>query len=61
MLVALVRHLLCLVGVPTYSAAIGSPSDLVIVELEVVVEDGGVELDSAVEAVAYALPIRGGF
>jgi len=50
-----------LVGVPTYSAAIGSPSDLVIVELEVVVEDGGVELDSAVEAVAYALPIRGGF
>ena len=48
-----------LVGVHTYSAAIGSPRDYVVLELEVRVEDGGVELCFAVEAVADTLPVRG--
>lgn len=45
----------------TYSTTEGSSDEVVVFEFEIRVEDGGVELDFAVEAVAYALPIRGGF
>ena len=45
----------------TYSTAIRSAGDEVVLELEVRVEDGGVELGFAVEAVADSLPVSGGF
>jgi hypothetical protein len=43
--------------VRTYSAAIRSPGDDVVLKFKVRVEDGGVELRLAVELVADALPI----
>lgn len=43
--------------VPTYSTTVGSAGDDVVLKLEVGVEDGGVELCFAVEAVADALPV----
>jgi len=48
-------------GVPTYSTTVGSASDDVVLKFEVRVEDGGVELRLAVEAVADALPVGCGF
>lgn len=48
-------------GVLTYSTAIRSASDSVVLKLELVVEDIGVELSLAVEALTDALPARGRF
>lgn len=45
-------------GVPTYSATIWCSSDDIVLELKIRVEDRGVELILAVEAVAYSFPIR---
>jgi len=45
--------------VPTYSTTVWSTSDDVVLELEIRVEDGGVDLDSAVEAIANTLPVSG--
>lgn len=45
------------VWVRTYSTTIGSSRDDVILEFEVRVEDGGVELGFAIEAVADSGPI----
>lgn len=45
--------------VPTYSTTVRSSSDDIVLDLEVRVEDGCVELGLAVEAVADALPIGG--
>ena len=46
---------------PTYSTTEGSAGYLVVLKFEVLVEDGCIELDFAVEAVANALPVRSGF
>lgn len=44
--------------VPTYSAAVWSPSYSIVLELQVRVEDGSVERNFAVEAAAELLPVR---
>ena len=41
----------------TYSTTVWSSCDDVILKFEVWIEDGGVEVDSAVEAVADTLPV----
>jgi hypothetical protein len=45
--------------VPTYCAAVWSAHHIVLVELEVLVEDGRVELHLAVELVAHLFPVGG--
>ena len=45
--------------VPTYCAAVRSPHHIVVLELEVLVEHGRVQLDLAVELVADLLPVGG--
>jgi hypothetical protein len=42
----------------TYSTAIGAASDDVVLQLEVLVEYGGIELDLPVELVPNLLPVR---
>ena len=42
----------------TYSTTIGSTSNGVVLELEILIKDGRVELHAPVEAVAYPVPIR---
>ena len=44
----------------TYSAAVRSPYNVVVLKLEILVENGRVELDFAVELVAELLPVRRG-
>lgn len=46
--------------VPTYSAAVWSSTDDVVLKLKVGVEYIGVELNSAVELIADSLPINSG-
>jgi hypothetical protein len=45
--------------IPTYCAAVWGAHHFVLVELEVLVEDGRVELHFAVELVAHLLPVGG--
>lgn len=44
-------------GTRTECTAIRSPSDGVVRKLEISVEDGGVELSPAIEAITYPLPV----
>lgn len=46
-----------LAAVPTYSAAIGSSGDDVVLEFEVRIEDGGIQLRFAIELVTHSLPV----
>lgn len=48
-------------GVPTYSTTEWSSCYYVILEFKILIEDGGVQLKFAVEAVAYPLPVRSRF
>ena len=57
MLVILASECVLRMAVPTYSTTVWSSSDDVVLKLEIRVEDGGVELRLAVEAVADALPV----
>src|SRR5690242_19997380 len=45
--------------VPTYCAAVRGPHHVVVLELEVLVEHGRVQLDLAVQLVADLLPVGG--
>ena len=47
--------------VPTYSAAVWSSTDDVVIKLKIRIEDVGVELYLAVELVADLLPVGHGF
>ena len=49
------------VATRTYSTAIRSSCNGVVLKLEVLVEDVCVKLDSSVEAIAYSVPIGSGF
>lgn len=49
-----------MLGTLTYSAAIWSSCDRIIFELEILIEDCCVKLDSTVEQVTYAIPVGGG-
>jgi hypothetical protein len=44
----------------TYSTAIRSPHHIVVLKLEILVEDGGIQLDLAIKFVAQLFPVRRG-
>jgi len=46
---------------PTYSTTVRSPDYFVVLQFEILVKHGGIQLDFAVELVAHLLPVGSGF